>query len=184
MSIKLKEFIAKIKDTAVTLGDDVLNITFKPGFYTPAARARIDAADDPMAEQVVIMAEAITKWDFVDEQGIPIPIIEEKKYSDKTAKDVEEISIVDQGGISRYVNIRNIGKKALSVSFNNGFTWQSLNPHEGVVENTRTPRFLVKSPYPFTDYEYIISTCNALAGLGCPIINAIFSKMIEDSRPN
>jgi hypothetical protein len=184
MSIKLKEFIAKVRDTAVTLGDDVLNITFKTGFYTPAARARIDAADDPMAEQVVIMAEAITKWDFVDDEGIPAPIIENKKFSGTSEKEVGEISTVDLGGISRSIDVRNVGKKVLLVSFNNGLSWQSLNPQEGFAENTRTPRFLVKSSSPSVDYEYTVSSCDSLAGLGCSTINAIFTKMVEDSRPN
>jgi hypothetical protein len=74
MPITLSEFLAKTKKTEVELGDDVLNITFKTGFYTPAVRARIDNAENPMDEQVAVMADAITDWDFVDEKGKAIPV--------------------------------------------------------------------------------------------------------------
>jgi hypothetical protein len=74
MPIKLSDITKATKAITVKLGDDMLAITFKTGFYTSATASMLQAAEDSNKAQAALIADTITEWDFLDDKGKTVPI--------------------------------------------------------------------------------------------------------------
>lgn len=74
MPVKFSDLVNKTKTITVSLGDMSIEIEYKINFFSPNLRKRIADAEDAASVQNELLAEAIVKWDLVDDKGVMIPV--------------------------------------------------------------------------------------------------------------
>lgn len=77
MAIKLHQLNEERAEVVIPVGDDTLEVSFRPGAFTPAAISKLEQAEAGGAgtgELVKLLSDAIVEWGLLDEKGDQIPV--------------------------------------------------------------------------------------------------------------
>lgn len=83
--MRLSQILSDRKIVQIGIGDDALNVTYRPQAITPETLDRMTAANDkPGAAIVETVVEMVADWDLTDDDGSPYPL---------TIKDVRRLPV-------------------------------------------------------------------------------------------
>ena len=82
--MKLSQVLGSTRTVSITLGDEALEVTYRPGAVTPASLARataaLDGATDERSSQlaaidlmVQFLGDVLVSWNLTDEDGTELP---------------------------------------------------------------------------------------------------------------
>lgn len=73
MGVSLKELRKNVKDAEVMIGEETINITFRPGEFTDGFFDHINGEDNDVEGTNYALKTLLVSWDIEDE-GKPLPI--------------------------------------------------------------------------------------------------------------
>lgn len=80
MAVKASKVKESVRKVEIDVLGDILHITYAPGAYTPAFLDHLDKVQTDglnAAYGTEALGSVIRSWDYLDDDGVPLPISEE-----------------------------------------------------------------------------------------------------------
>ncbi len=77
MGVRISSLVANKRTITISVGDNALNITYRPGGITPETEDRLRGYADEQrggAALVALLADCLVEWDLLDDKGKPLPV--------------------------------------------------------------------------------------------------------------
>lgn len=79
MPIRLSELMRDTRTLTLTVGEDTLTVTYRPGGITPETEDRLESlAQEQRVGQslIALLLDTLTGWDITDDKGKALPVTE------------------------------------------------------------------------------------------------------------